>query len=270
MSWDINTNTSALYAAHNLQESQMGLSSSIQRLSSGLRINSSADDPAGLAITDRMTANINGQNQAVRNANDGISMMQTGDSALASITQALQSMRTLAVQASSGTYSSNDQVNLNAQFQALNTQIANIASSTSFNGIKIFGGAAVAIQVGADTQAQSTLSLTTAALQTIAAPGGNISAAATASAALASIDTALQTISSQRAQLGAFQNQLTSIVSNLQTNITNTSAAKAQILDVDYASETGNLSRLQILQNAGTAMLAQANQSTQGVMQLLR
>jgi len=270
MSWNINTNTASLYAAKNLNTSQAGLNTSIQRLSSGMRINSAQDDPAGLAISDRMTSNINGMNQAVRNANDGMSMLQTGDGALASITSALQAMRTLAVQASSGTYSSSDQANLQAQFSALNTQISDIGNSTSFNGIKILGGAAVSLQVGADTQSTSSLSITAAALATVAGPGGSISSAAVASAALAAIDTQLQTVSTQRAAIGAFQNQLTSIVSNLQTNVTNTSAARGQITDIDYAQETGNLARLQILQNAGTAMLAQANQSTQGVMQLLR
>lgn len=379
MTWSINTNTSSLYAQQGLASAQSGLSSTIQQLSTGLRVNSAADNPAGYAISIKMSAAINGMNQAVHNANDGISLVQTGQSALSNITGMLQTMRTLSVQASTGTYSSTDLGNLNSEFSALASQIDNVANSTSFNGNKIFGGSAIMIQVGADTQTTSSLTLsstalaavtslangpfsatstntspltsasgpiaaadaaalnaitalggttpsvaamsafnaaleasaniaiasgvataataatpaaasaalaagaatalalfsaaangtsgaTTAAFYTMAvaagvgaaaatgalaatgdfgialtniaiagAPPASVSTATAASAALATIDTELSTLSSQAAQLGAYQIQLSSVVSNLQANVTNTSNAQGQIQDVDYA-----------------------------------
>jgi flagellin len=270
MTWSINTNTSSLYAQAGLQSAQAGLSKTIQSLSTGLRVNSAADDPAGYAIAIKMTGIVNGSNQAVRNTNDAISLTQVGQSALGDITNALQTMRTLAVQASTGTYSATDQANLQSEFSALATAISNIASATSFNGNKVFGGSSIGIQVGADTAATSTLAISTGALATIAAVATSVDTAAHATAALAAIDTQLATLSSQAAALGSYQIQLSTVVSNLQANVTNTSAARGQIQDVDYASTTAQLSRQQILQNASTAMLAQANQGNSGVMQLLR
>jgi flagellin len=284
MTWSINTNNSSLYAQQGLATAQSGLSKTIQSLSTGLRVNSAADDPAGYAISIKMTGNINGMNQAVRNANDGVSLVQTAASALTNITGALQSMRTLAVQAASGTYSSTDTGNLQSEFSALASEINSIASSTSFNGNALFSGASstsgVQIQIGADTQGTSQLTISSGALAAMSTivgltsntvSGASVSAAiGVATTALGAIDTALSSLSSQQALLGAYQIQLTTVVSNLQSNVTNTSAAKGQIEDVDYAATTASLSRQQILQQASTAMLAQANQSNQGVMQLLR
>jgi flagellin len=280
MSFTINTNTASLAAQDANSMARSGLTTTIQQLSTGLRVNSAVDDPAGYAIAIKMSSSVNGMNQAIRNANDGISLVQTASSALSNITSALQTMRTLAVQANTGTYSTSDTANLQSEFSALASQINNIASATSFNGNGLFTGAGtsgIVIQVGADTQATSRLTISSAALAAITSltastvSGASVTAAqAAASAALASIDTQLTAISSQSALLGAFQIQLGSIVSNLQANVTNTNSAKGQIEDVDYASATAALSKQQILTQASTAMLAQANQLPNGVMTLLR
>ncbi len=263
----INTNIASLNAQRNLNTSQSSLATSMQRLSSGLRVNSAKDDAAGLAIADRMNAQIRGINVAIRNANDGISLAQTAEGALATVTDALQRMRELAVQSQNATNSAADRVNLNKEYAELSAEITRLATQTKFNGTAIIGASAGAqtFQVGANNA--ETLTITTA---TVATVGGDISTVASASTALAAIDTALNTIAGDRATYGAAMSRFSYAISNLQISGENQSAARGRIMDADFAAETANLSRAQILQQAGTAMVAQANQLPNTVLTLLR
>ena len=267
MAMNINTNVQSLNAQRNTSTNSMSLSTSLQRLSSGLRINSAKDDAAGLAIADRMNAQIRGINVAVRNANDGISLAQTAEGALATVTDVLQRMRELAVQSQNGSNGTSDRVNLNTEFTQLQAEITRIGSQTKFNGKAIVGAdaAATVFQVGANNG--DTLTITTTA---VASPAGTVDTAANASAAVAAIDTALDTITTSRATYGAAMSRFEFAISNLQITGENQSAARGRIMDADFASETANLSRAQILQQAGTAMVAQANQLPQNVLSLLR
>jgi flagellin len=267
MSLTINTNINSLNAQRNLGTSQMSLATSMQRLSSGLRINSAADDAAGLAIADRMNAQIKGTNVAIRNANDGISLAQTAEGALSTVTDALQRMRELAVQAQNGTNSTSDRANLDTEYQALSSEITRIAAQTKFNGVAIVGASAGAqvFQVGANNG--DTLTITTTTIATVA---GDLTTAANASTAVAALDTALDTVTTNRATYGAAINRFGFAISNLGTTVQNQTASRGRIMDADFASETANLSRAQILQQAGTAMVAQANSQPQGVLALLR
>jgi flagellin len=263
----INTNVASLNAQRNLMTSQSSLSTSMQRLSSGLRVNSAKDDAAGLAIADRMNAQIKGTNVAIRNANDGISLAQTAEGALATVTDALQRMRELAVQAQNGTNGTSDRANLDTEYQQLSSEITRIAAQTKFNGSAVIGGGAGAqvFQVGANNG--DTLTITTTAVTTVT---GGLTTAAAASTAVAALDTALDTITTSRATYGAAMSRFDFAISNLRITGENQSAARGRIMDADFASETANLSRSQILQQAGTAMVAQANQLPQGVLSLLR
>ncbi|HEY2560195.1 MAG TPA: flagellin [Caldimonas sp.] len=267
MSLSINTNLLSLNAQRNLGTSQMSLATSMQRLSSGLRINSAKDDAAGLAIATRMDAQIRGINVAVRNANDGISLAQTAEGALSTVTDALQRMRELAVQAQNGSNGTTDRANLDTEYQQLSAEITRIAAQTKFNGIAIVGAGAGAqtFQVGANNG--DTLTITTVAVTTVA---GGVTTAAAASTAVAALDTALDTITSNRATYGAAISRFGMAISNLSITGENQTAAKGRIMDADFASETANLSRAQILQQAGTAMIAQANQQPQLVLNLLK
>jgi flagellin len=267
MPMTINTNVSSLNAQRNLTGSQMSLSTSMQRLSSGLRINSSKDDAAGLAIAERMNAQIKGTNVAIRNANDGISLAQTAEGALATVTDSLQRMRELAVQAQNGSNSTSDRANLDTEYQALSSEITRIAAQTKFNGIAVVGAGAGAqvFQVGANNG--DTLTITTTAVTTVA---GGLTTSALASTAVAALDTALDTITSSRANYGAAMSRFGFAISNLGITGENQAAARGRIMDADFATETANLSRAQILQQAGTAMVAQANQLPQQVLSLLR
>jgi len=267
MALSINTNLLSLNAQRNLSTSQMSLATSMQRLSSGLRINSAKDDAAGLAIAARMDAQIRGINVAVRNANDGISLAQTAEGALSTVTDALQRMRELAVQAQNGSNGTSDRANLDTEYQQLSAEITRIAAQTKFNGIAIVGAGAGAqtFQVGANNG--DTLTITTVAVTTVA---GGVTTAAAASTAVAAIDTALDTITSNRATYGAAISRFGMAISNLSITGENQTAARGRIMDADFASETANLSRAQILQQAGTAMVAQANQQPDLVMNLLR
>ena len=260
----INTNINSLNAQMNLSKSQDALSTSIERLSSGLRINSAKDDAAGLAIATRMTAQINGMNQAIRNSNDALSFSQVADSGLQNQTDALQRMRELAVESANGTNGSGDRANLDAEFQQLASQVSSIASSTKFNGNSVFG-VANTFQVGADTT--DTIAVAAVSAGTIS---GDVTTASTASAAISAIDTALNTINTTRATLGAVENRFSSVISNLQASSTDQSTAKSRIMDADFAAETANMTRNQILQQAGTAMVAQANSLPNGVLSLLK
>jgi flagellin len=263
----INTNVSSLNAQRNSNTSQSSLSTSLERLSSGLRINSSRDDAAGLAIADRMNAQIRGINVAIRNANDGISLAQTAEGALSTVTDVLQRMRELAVQAQNGSNGTSDRTNLDTEYQQLSQEITRIASQTKFNGTAIVGSGAGAnvFQVGANNG--DTLTITTTQVTTVA---GDLTSVSNASTAVSAIDTALDTITTNRATYGAAMNRFQFAISNLQITGENQAAARGRIMDADFASETANLSRAQILQQAGTAMVAQANQLPQQVLSLLR
>jgi flagellin len=260
----IGTNVFSLNAQRNLNNSQSALQTSLERLSSGLRINRAKDDAAGLAISDRMTAQIRGLNQATRNVNDGIGYVQTADGALGEVTNALQRMRELAVQGATGTISSSDRANLAAEFGTLRQSVTDILADTQFNGSALFG-ATVAVQSGAN--AGTTIDVSVASPTVTAAT--TFADAAAASAQITAIDTDLGVVANARALAGADQAQLESTARNLQNVVENVSAARSQILDADFAKETANLTRGQILQQAGTAVLAQANVVPQNVLSLL-
>jgi flagellin len=277
----INTNISSLNAQRNLNASQASLSVSMQRLSSGLRINSAKDDAAGLAIAERMNAQVRGMNVAVRNANDGISLAQTAEGALSKVGDALQRMRELAVQARNATNSSSDKDSLNKEFAELQSEITRVLGGTSFNGKKVLGSDATAMtfQIGANTTTDDTITMTTedmtanTDITSVTASTAVIDASATSgdiATIIDNIDTAIDTINDQRATFGATQSRFDAIIANLQQAVEAQSAARSRIMDADFASETANMSRAQILQQAGTAMVAQANQLPQGVLSLLR
>ena len=271
----INTNVMSLTAQRNLNASQGDLSTAIQRLSSGLRINSAKDDAAGLAIATRMTSQINGLNQAVRNANDGISMAQTTESALGEVTNNLQRIRELAVEAANGTYLTADRAALDVEVQQRVAEINRIATKTTFNGQNVLDGSlgSVDFQVGAnvgDTVAVdfSTIDATTATLG-VAAVSVTGADATNANATITAVDTALTTVNTARSTLGAVQNRFQSTVANLQSISESTSSSRSQIQDADFAAETAAMSRAQILQQAGVSVLSQANAMPQSVLKLL-
>ena len=267
MAQTINTNINSLNAQRNLSQSQGSLATSMERLSSGLRVNSAKDDAAGLAIADRMNAQIRGINVAIRNANDGISLAQTAEGALSTVTDVLQRMRELAVQAQNGSNGTSDRANLDTEYQQLSAEITRIAAQTKFNGTAIVGASAGAqiFQVGANNG--DTLTITTSTVTTV---GGGLTTSALASTAVAALDTALDTITTSRATYGAYINRFNFAITNLQVTGENQNAARGRIMDADFASETANLARAQILQQAGTAMVAQANQLPNQVLSLLR
>ena len=238
----------------------------MERLSSGLRVNSAKDDAAGLAIADRMNAQIRGINVAVRNANDGISLAQTAEGALATVTDALQRMRELAIQAQNGSNGTSDRINLNAEYAALSAEVTRIAAQTKFNGTAIINATATTVfQVGANNG--DTLNIVTNAVTTV---GGDLLTAAAASTAVAALDLKLDAVTTDRASYGAAISRFGLAIQNLQITGENQSAARGRIIDADFATETANLSRSQILQQAGTAMVAQANQLPNQVLTLLR
>ena len=275
----INTNVLALNAQRNASASQGALATSIQRLSSGLRVNSAKDDAAGLAIANRMDAQVRGMNVAIRNANDGISLAQTGEGALGKVTDMLQRMRELAVQSANATNSSSDRSSLNSEYSQLASEITRTLGATAFNGTSLLNTAAtLSFQIGAGTSSvtdQITINLsdmtsTSGSLATAVASTSGISTASAATSAMTAIDNALDQVNSARATFGAMQNRFESVISNLKVSAENQTAAKSRIMDADFAQETANLTRAQILQQAGTAMLAQANAAPQGVLSLLR
>lgn len=276
MAATINTNNASLNAQRNLSTSQSSLATSMQRLSSGLRVNSAKDDAAGLAIAERMNSQVKGMNVAIRNSNDAISLSQVAEGALGKISDALQRMRELAVQSANATNSAGDRTNLDAEFQQLAQEVTRIIDATSFNGSAILSGGAgtLTFQVGAGTTAADTLAITTNDLSgnaTITAvTGGDITSAANSTTAMDNIDAAIDTVVAQRATYGAVQNRMESVIASLQIASENQAAARGRIMDADFAAETANLSRAQVLQQAGTAMVAQANAIPNGVLQLLQ
>ena len=279
MAMVINTNIASINSQRRLNETNNNLATSMERLSSGLRVNSAKDDAAGLAISNRMTSQIRGMTVASRNASDGISLAQTAESAMGELTNTLQRMRDLSVQSSNdGAVTGQDREKLQAEFQQLNDELTRIITSTEFNGKKIINGSlagGINFQVGANTTSDNRIAVsiadlaTTIASVTAASIGSNATETG-ARTAIDSIDEAIRAIDTSRANLGAIQNRFTTTISNLQSSIENQSAARSRITDTDFAVETANLSRNQILQQAGTAMLAQANQSGQSVLSLLR
>ncbi len=279
MAMVINTNVASINTQRRLTDTNNALSVSMQRLSSGLRVNSARDDAAGLAIANGMTSQIRGMGVAIRNANDGISLAQTAESAMGVITDTMQRMRDLSVQAANtGAVSDSDRQKLQTEFQQLNDELNRVVKNTEFNGKKILNGdlsGGVDFQVGANTAADNQIAIDIAnvsdTLADVAAAsiGSNASGADVLSA-INVIDTAIKGIDTARAKLGAVQNRFTTTISNLQASVENQSAARSRIVDTDFAMETAALSRNRILQQAGTAMLSQANQSPNAVLGLLR
>ncbi|OJF67338.1 flagellin [Alteromonas sp. V450] len=282
MSMFVNTNVSSLNAQRQLFDVSSSLSTSFERLSSGFRINSAADDAAGLQITDRMTSQIQGLNQAVRNANDAISLSQTAEGALSETTTALQRIRTLAVQSQNGINSDADRVALQKEVSALRTEISRISTTTQFAGVDILSGSFSAkFLVGANAGQTisvnlSSPALTRAGVNGFSATGLNITGtdvdvltSENASGLLAKVDSAISAIGGLRADLGALQNRFQSTIRNLSNISENVSAARSQIKDTDFATETANLTRNQIIQQASTTVLSQANQRPQAALQLL-
>lgn len=294
----INTNTAATITANALTKNERAMGTSMERLSTGLRINSAGDDAAGLAISSRMTSQINGLNQAVRNGNDAISMLQTADGALVEVTNMLQRMRELAVQAASGTAGSTDRAALDTEFDALRTQVEATANNTQWNGVNLLDGSVgssglVAFQIGSN--ASQTISFTfedfnyaddsatshpLGALDTTGDGTDNntglnnanidIGSTGNHTTTIHGLTSAIDNVNTERAKIGATINRLEYAVDNLANVSQNTSASRSRILDADYAAETTELARTQIIQQAGTAMLSQANQAAQSVLALLK
>ncbi len=272
MAQTINTNVMSLTAQRNLSKSQSSLSTSMERLSSGLRVNSAKDDAAGLAIAERMNTQVRGMNVAIRNANDGISLAQTAEGGLQEVNNMLQRMRELAVQSKNGTNSDSDRENLDAEFTALNEEIGRIAETTVYNGQSVLdasaaSGVEVVFQVGANNDSSNTLAIELKQIATIS--GVDILDVSGAASAIDSIDAMIDTVTASRADFGAMQSRFESAINNLQVGMENQAAARGRIIDADFAVETANMTRSQILQQAGNAMVSQANSAPQSVLQLL-
>ena len=280
MAATINTNPMSLNAQRNLTTSQSSLATSVQRLSSGLRVNSAKDDAAGLAIADRMNAQSKGFDMAIRNANDGISMAQTAESSMQAITDNLQRMRELAVQSANGVYTTGDRASLDTEFQQLAQEISRVITGTKFNDQTVLNPTGdMVFQVGAGTSATDQITVgsgdvnawTASLAPDTAGLANNISAgSAAATAAISAIDDALDELNTARGTWGAVQNRFSSVVSTLQVASENAKSSRGRIMDADFAQETSNMTRAQILQQAGTAMIAQANSMPNNVMSLLR
>lgn len=283
MALTVNTNVTSLAVQKNLNTAADALSTSMTRLSSGLKINSAKDDAAGLQIATRMSSQIRGQNVAVKNANDGISLAQTAEGALQESTNILQRMRELAVQARNGTNGTADQTATNAEFAQMSDELTRIAASTQLNGKNLLDGSAgtVQLQVGSNTGSANHIDLVLSSKfdavsmsvdkGTLALTGATVTGAqANIDNAITAIDAAIAQIGATRANLGASQNRLTSTISNLQNITENVTAAQGRVQDTDFAAETANLTKQQTLQQASTAVLAQANQLPSAVLKLLQ
>ncbi len=284
----VNTNVASYTAQNQLTRTNNAMQNAMERLTSGLRINSAKDDAAGLAIGNTMNAQLRGLNQAMRNANDGISLSQTAEGAINETNNILQRMRELGVQAANDTNTSGDRLKISEEVAQLASEVDRIANTTTFNGQKILStSGSFSIQVDASLSATGTgtIQVSVASAATLSGLGltgltgasagmtgvsGQVSSQAAAMAFVASIDTALGNVNTMRAQFGAVQNRLSSAISNMQNISENVTAAKSRIMDADFAAEVANNSRAQILQQAGTAMLSQANSSQQNVLSLLR
>ena len=276
----INTNIMSLNAQRNLSATQSALATSVQRLSTGLRVNSAKDDAAGLAIAERMNTQVRGMNVAIRNANDAISLSQTAEGSLSKINDMGQRMRELAVQSANATNSDSDRQNLDAEYQALAEEIKRNLAGAAFNGTKLFAtAAALTFQVGANAATTDQITINTENLagdaKFTAVIGNNnkpdgIATVTAASAALGKLDDMLALVNSKRAEFGATQNRFEAVIQTLQVSAENQTAARSRIMDADFASETAALTRAQVLQQAGTSMLSQANSLPNNVLSLLR
>jgi len=278
MSMTINTNVMSLNAQRNLASTSSSLATSMQRLSSGLRVNSAKDDAAGLAIAERMQAQVRGLNVAIRNANDAISLAQTAEGALGKVSDTFQRMRELAVQSANATNTADDRVNLQEEYSQLADEVTRVLAATTFNGsVQLLNTAAtLTFQIGANNVAANdrvdidTTDLSAEAGVTASLAADISTSQTTAQDAIDDLDDAIDEITTARATFGAAQVRFESIISNLQVAAENQATARGRIMDADFAVETANLSRAQILQQAGSAMVAQANQAPQQVMSLLR
>ena len=272
----INSNISSLRATNASAKAQTSLSTAMERLSTGKRINSAKDDAAGLAIGQNMTSQIRGLNMAVRNLNDGINMMQTAEGAMVEQSNMLQRMRELAVQASNGTYSSTQRSYLQNEFDQLGSQITDISTDTTWNSINLLdgtGSAGFSFQVGQNSGQTISISVANMSFSALAANvtlGSAVSSAAAAQTTIAELDAALETINQQRSTIGAGINRLTYAADNLTNIASNVTASRSTVMDTDYAEASTQLSKTQIIQQAATAMLAQANQQPQSVLALLK
>ena len=277
----INTNVMSLNSQRVLMGSSSSMATSLERLSSGLRINRAKDDAAGLAIAQRFTSQIRGLEQANRNANDGISLLQTAEGALDEVTNMLQRMRELAVQSVNGTVSNADRNSLNDEYSELKAEVSRVFDSTEFNGTNLLAtSATLTMQVGFKAGANYQINISTLNMGSATSANGGVSfivattnnavsTVAKASAVVALVDSAIDKVSQKRADFGAKQNRLEAAVRNNANGIENQSAARSRVMDTDFAAETANLTRTQILQQAGTAMLAQANALPQNVLSLI-
>ena len=280
MSLVVNTNVPSTHASRSLAANRLDLEKAMERLSSGKRLNSSRDDAAGMSVVTRMTSQIQGLNMAVRNANDGISMANTYDAAAEEVGNVLSRMRELAVQMTSGTYKDTDRTNANEEFSALATEVDRIANNTRFNAQVVADGAAgtsgaVTIQVDeASNGATSNITLTFTSLKgsdLVSGFGSQVvSSSSAAGTAIGKIDTALETLNTNRAKVGSVVNRIEHTVAVLMNTVQRTEESRSRIQDTDYAAESANLARANVLAQAGTAMLAQANQSPQYVLTLLK
>ncbi|MDR1228000.1 MAG: flagellin FliC [Azoarcus sp.] len=269
----INTNIPSLNAQRNLNTSQGSLNNALQRLSSGLRVNSSKDDAAGLAVAEKMNSQARGMSVAIRNANDGISLAQTAEAGMNAIGEHLQRMRDLAVQAASGQYDSDNRMALNTEYDQLKSEIDRVVSATNFNQKMLLDGtfaSGITFQVGATTTGESQIDISIGKVDTTLL-GADISTdAGAALSAISKIDNMINTLNTNRAALGAIQNRFEGVLTQLSAAHEATEAARSRIMDADYASETARLARAQVLQQAGVAMLSQANAFPQNVLRLLQ
>ena len=267
----INTNVSALSAQNALRTNARSMSTSMEQLSTGSRVNSAKDDAAGLAIGQNMTSQVRGLNMAVRNINDGVNMMQTAEGAMIEQSNMLQRMRELAVQSANGTVSDTQRSYLDTEFQALTSQIGNIASQTTWNGTDLMSSTTTfSFQAGASSGQTISVAITEMSTSSLGISSSSISSASVAATAIATLDTALNSINSQRATIGAGINQMTYAADNMSNIAANVTASRSTIMDTDYATASTNLAKNQIIQQAATAMLAQANQAPQSVLSLLK
>lgn len=275
----VNSNIASLNAQRNLNMSNTALAGSLQKLSSGLRVNSAKDDAAGLAVAEGLTSQIRGNNQGVRNAYDGISVAQTAESALGQVGNNLQRIREVAVQAANGGVSDDNRSQLQKEVDQLTQEISRIVQTTNFNGTKLLtGGSGLTFQVGASGSADNQVATSGVEMSGIAGYSGTLTATGTvdvsssgaASAAIASMDASIRTVTNTRATYGAVQNRFEAVIANMQAFTENLSASRSRIMDTDFAAETAQLTRNQILQQAGTSILGQANQVPQAAISLLR
>jgi flagellin len=270
MALTINTNISSLYAQQYLGQNQNNLSNTLLKLSSGRRINNASDDPAGLAIAQNFQATINGLNMGARNAQDGVALVQTAQGAMTQILNNLQTMSNLTVQALNDTYSSSNLANMDAQFQALLTQISDITSKAKFNGVDLLAGGSLSIQTGNQASDTVSISLTSTSLSSLGLTGAGVADKTAAGNALTAINDAINSLTTGLATLGANQSGLNAVIQSNQTFATNLQSAMSNIMDADFAAETSNSAKYNILNQSGVAMLAQANAVPQLVLQLLR